>query len=260
MKIGVFDSGVGGITVLTELQKELHGADFVYYGDNLNLPYGTKSSAQVARLSADCAHALKARDVDAVVVACNTASSLALDAVREVMGEIPVFGVVEPGAAAVTKALRDLGRSDAPVLILATRATVKSGAYGKTLGQQRLRVFEQPCPLLVPIIEEGWGDHEVLHLALQEYVRPYQKLAVPGAALLACTHYPWIHSAFERALPGWTVVNSAQAITSALVQSDFWVKSLATRSATSPVINGTVDWVFTDPDTIPAFALSLIRQ
>lgn len=253
---------------MSELQKKLSGVDFIYLGDNANLPYGAKSPSQIAKLSSDCAKTLRFKSADAVVVACNTASSWALDTVRTVMGDIPVFGVVEPGVAAALEALVDIspGTSETPVLVLATRATVKSGAYGRllreALSQSPLQeslgplVIEQPCPLLVPMIEEGWFDHPILHQTIQEYVAPYIQSGRSGVALLACTHYPWIHAAFESALPGWKVVNSAQAVASELVRSDLWEKFLKLSSGKdrSHLRTPQVEWIFTDPDAVPAFA------
>jgi len=256
MKIGVFDSGVGGITVLTELKRTLPQAEFVYLGDTAHVPYGAKSPAQIERFSTDCARTLKQLKVDVLVVACNTASSWALPAIRREMGAIPVMGVVEPGVEAAISALPTTPADaiQTPVMVLATRATVNSHAYG-TLLRQRLpgaQVIEQACPLLVPIIEEGWLDHDILHLTIQEYVGSYLTDAKPGVALLGCTHYPWIHKAFENALPGWAVVNSAQAIAKALERA-----SITANSAAQP---GAIQWIFTDPDAVPAFAKNLIRD
>jgi len=248
MKIGVFDSGVGGMTVLSELRQEFGAEEFVYLGDTANLPYGTKSAAQVKRLSADCALKLKAHGVSIVVVACNTASSLALDEIRDACGpEIRVIGVVEPGVSAAVEGLKS--RVDSvPVLVLATRATIRSGLYGKLLREKASLIFEQACPLLVPIIEEGWTDHPILHQTIAEYVRVYREQHPVGVALLGCTHYPWIQSAVQSALPGWHVVNSAKAIVRALQQE----AGLKTSSGNAPV-----KWIFTDPDAIPEFARRL---
>jgi glutamate racemase len=257
MKVGVFDSGIGGITVLEELRKRIPAARYVYLGDTAHVPYGTKSPAQIQRLSVNCASTLKDKGVDALVVACNTASSWALPAIREVMGEIPVLGVVEPGAEAAVVALKAFGTaSDTPLLVLATRATVQSGAYARTLermlgmGAPARSIVEQPCPLLVPMIEEGWLDHPILHQTIEEYVHAHRMLN-RGVALLGCTHYPWIHAAFEKALPGWTVVNSAQAVARSLEAMPLFRDALAQGVAGG---QGGVEWIFTDPQAVPAFA------
>jgi len=250
-RIGVFDSGVGGLTVLAALRARFPHLDYVYYGDTANLPYGTKSEAQVVRLSRACARSLRSEKVDLVVVACNTASALALDAIRQELGEVPVLGVVEPGVEAALEAVHSLGE-DGNVLVLATRATVRSGAYTRALSARGVAVItEQACPLLVPLIEEDWCEHPVLALTLEEYVRDHRRLRPSGVALLGCTHYPWIFDAFVKALPGYKVVNSASAV----------AEGVATRFrvATSESVGrlkqtGQVTWMFSDPDAVPTFA------
>ena len=245
MKIGVFDSGVGGMTVLSELRKEFGSQKFIYLGDTAHVPYGTKSAAQVVKLSVDCASTLRERGVEALVVACNTASSLAITEIQQACGPaIRVVGMVDPGVKAAAAAHKKLGDPAAPVLVLATRATVKSGAYGSRLRGLGLKVIEQPCPLLVPMIEEGWTDHPVLHQTIEEYLRLHRLSHSRGVALLGCTHYPWIQSAFEKALPGWVVVNSASAV----------AEHLKTEGGLAGSVGlGEVEWIFTDPDAIPAF-------
>lgn len=245
MKIGVFDSGVGGMTVLSELRRAFGAQQFVYLGDTAHVPYGTKSPAQVIQLSVDCASLLKSKGVDAVVVACNTASSLALPEIQKTCGSsVRVIGMVEPGVKAAASAHQKMGVPRAPILVLATRATVKSGAYGSRLRALGLTVIEQACPLLVPMIEEGWTDHAVLHQTIAEYVKPHQEAHSVGVALLGCTHYPWIQDAFEKALPGWTAVNSASAV----------AEHLKAEGGLAPTSGpGQVEWIFTDPDAIPAF-------
>lgn len=265
MKIGVFDSGVGGITVLAALRSRFPDAEYVYLGDTANLPYGTKSAAQIERLSRDCARHLKVMNIDALVVACNTASAHSLEAIREEMGGVPVLGVVKPGVEAVLKAMQQSSGSDfngltAPILVLATTATVRSEAYGRTIrnllqadgpGYLPLPIIEQACPLLVPMIEEGWIDHPILEQTLQEYVRMHVRTYEPGVALLGCTHYPWIQAAFEKALPGWRVINSAEAIADALEREGI---KRPEASAPAAAIGSKVQLVFTDPLAVPAFA------
>lgn len=265
MRIGVFDSGVGGITVLAELRKRFPKAEYIYLGDTANLPYGTKSATQIERLSRECARHLRSMGIDALVVACNTASAHALDAVREEMAGIPVIGVVKPGVEAVLESLpgagEDLDALTAPILILATGATVRSQAYGKTIrkllqanvpGRLPLPIIEQACPLLVPMIEEGWIDHPILGQTIQEYVGMHVKTYDTGVALLGCTHYPWIQAAIEKALPGWKVINSAQAVADALEREGLAKSGTASAAAAAPPAK--VHWIFTDPLAVPAFA------
>jgi glutamate racemase len=263
VKIGVFDSGIGGITVLTELKKRFGFVDFVYLGDTAHVPYGTKSPSQIERLSLDCAKVLKSKGIDAFVVACNTASSWALTAIEELMAPLPVFGVVVPGVEAVLSTLGSWVQRNhnSAVLVLATKATVQSHAYGRLLRKRldqapefqknnQIPVLEQACPLLVPMIEEGWIDHPILHQTILEYVSPYVGSYEPGVALLGCTHYPWIHSAFEKAMPGWKVVNSAWAVAESLQRSELFQNHEKLRLGPS----GTLEWIFTDPEAVSAFA------
>ncbi len=279
IKVGVFDSGVGGITVLSELRRRFAFLDYVYLGDTAHVPYGTKSPAQIEKLSLDCVARLKKEKIDALVVACNTSCAWALGEIEKVMHPVPVFGVVSPGVEAALGALSQLDQTHSlkaaepprPILVLATRATVLSQAYGKILrkilnpygteGACQVPVVEQACPLLVPLIEEGWVDHPILHQTLTEYVRPYFDQYSPGVALLGCTHYPWIHAAFERALPGWSVVNSAQAIADCLESSELLGKVFKERSKSlNDQEQGRVEWIFSDPNALPAFAQNWIHE
>lgn len=266
MKIGVFDSGIGGTTVLQELRSRFPDQDFLYFGDTANVPYGTKSPAQIRSLAKAASTYLKSQGVDLLVVACNTASCVAMDDIRQVMGDTPVVGVVEAGVATV---IRTMGQSvDLPILILGTRATVRSHTYFhlirsavsiNTLGNStananvNVEVHEQECPLLVPMIEEGWVDHPILHQTVAEYVRPYSSVR-PGIALLACTHYPWIKAAFQSALGGWKVVDSAWAMGETLAEVVNQQVSASKTQTTSKAQNqGELKWHFTDPESVPQF-------
>jgi len=258
MKIGVFDSGVGGLTVLDALLKEFPASDFVYLGDTANVPYGTKSPAQIEKLCAAGALTLREKKVDFVVVACNTASSWALPVMRAVMGAVPVLGVVEPGAQAAVEACETLGNSEAWIQVFATRATVSSGIYSRSVTglAPDVLVREKACPLLVPLIEEGWIDHPVLHATLQEYVRdggvtPESR----GVALLGCTHYPWITSAFRRALPGWQIIDSAMTVARAAR-----AHPVLFAEPDAAVGHRQIDWIFTDPDVVPQFAKDWMKR
>ncbi len=262
IKIGVFDSGIGGITVLTELQQRLGPVDYVYLGDTAHVPYGTKSPAQIEKLSMECALILRKKNIDALVVACNTASSLALEAIKTVMAPLPVFGVVMPGVDAAIAAHEKISSEKpsekilSPILVLATRATVQSHAYKNALAHSVVcPVLEQACPLLVPMIEEGWIDHPILLQTIAEYVQPHLSNYPTGVALLGCTHYPWIHDAFEKALPGWKVVNSSYSIVQSLEKSQL----LAQNKVSTQKISGKTEWIFTDPEAVPEFAKRLMR-
>lgn len=210
--IGVFDSGMGGLTVLRALRSALPDEAFLYLGDTARLPYGTKSPATVQRYAVQAARILVERGAKALVVACNTASAVALDALQSRYAPLPVFGVVEPGAAAAAAA--GAGR----VAVLATESTVRGGAYQRALLrlQPRMEVRARPCPLLVTLAEEGRHAGPLVELALEEYLRGLLAPSrAPGGAtlLLGCTHFPVFEPVLERLLARCdvpvTVVDSA---------------------------------------------------
>ena len=237
MRIAVFDSGIGGITVLKELRASFPAHDFLYYGDNANVPYGTKSHTQIKTLVKAASLEIKNMNVDALVIACNTAACIALDECREIMGTIPVYSVVEAGIATITRILEN-SAEDIPVLVLGTKVTVRSKTYSTALKEnikKEIYIYEQECPLLVPMIEEGWIDHPILHQTVAEYVKAYRDLK-PGIVFLACTHYPWIKMAIQHALPHWKVIDSAAHVGEMLS---------AQLNAASPS-TGKLEWHFTD--------------
>ena len=197
--IGVFDSGFGGLTVLRALLPLVPGAHFVYLGDTARLPYGEKSQQTIARYALSSAAFLLARGAEMLVVACNTASALALDELRASL-PIPVIGVIEPGTQAARLAT-SLNSQNPQVLVLATSATVRSGAYTRACQVAGLTVFEKACPLLVPLVEEGWIDHpvtaEVVRIYLSEALALVPKVTT---LVLGCTHYPLLKPLIERTL------------------------------------------------------------
>ena len=212
MRIGVFDSGFGGLTVLRALLERLPGADYTYLGDTARLPYGAKSQATVARYAVSSAHFLvEQQKSDYLVIACNTASALALDAIREAV-QVPVLGVIETGANAA-----ESSTTTGDVLVMATAATVQSHAYSAACRQRGLRVIEKAAPLLVPLVEEGWTEHpvteEVLRIYLSELLEESNRAEIrPDTLVLGCTHYPLLRANFERALPeSIRVIDSAEA-------------------------------------------------
>jgi glutamate racemase len=204
--IGVFDSGVGGLTVLRELRRQLPAENLVYLGDTARVPYGTKSAATVLRYAHEAARFLLARRVKLLVVACNTASAVALDELAA-RYSVPVVGVIEPGARRALAATRN-GR----VGIIGTEGTVRSGAYQKTLQALRpgTEVHAAVCPLFVPLAEEGWAKHEVARLAARDYLAPLLAARV-DTLVLGCTHYPLLLETLQTvAGPSVTLVDSAQ--------------------------------------------------
>lgn len=211
MNIGVFDSGFGGLTVFRALLDHLPAADYVYLGDTARLPYGAKSQATVARYAVSSARFLVDQGAEYLVIACNTASALALDAIRESV-PVPVLGVIETGANAA-----QVSTKTGDVLVIATAATVESHAYAAACRSRGLRALEKACPLLVPLVEEGWVDHpvtgEVLEIYLNELLKEAQHASMnPDTLVLGCTHYPLLRANIERKLPATVkVIDSADA-------------------------------------------------
>ena len=193
--IGVFDSGVGGLTVLSRLRARLPEADFVYLGDTARVPYGTRSAETIIEYARQGIRHLQGAGVDLVVVACNTASAVALPVLA---GEVavPVVGVIEDG---VLEAVDTARRG---VLVLATPATIRSGVYKESIGERRPELaFEGvACPLFVPLAEEGWGDTEVADVVVRRYLDGIE-LRCFDLVLLGCTHFPLLGRALRRCLP-----------------------------------------------------------
>ncbi len=210
--IGVFDSGFGGLTVLRALIGRLPEARFAFLGDTARLPYGSKSKRTIARYAVESAQFLvREQGAEFLVIACNTASALALDAIQYAV-PVPVLGVIEPGASAAQAASKT-----GDVLVIATDATVKSHAYAGACRERGLRAMEKACPLLVPLVEEGWTKHpvtaEVVRIYLDELMRDAQAQGLnPDALVLGCTHYPLLRPLIEEAVPeGMRVIDSAEA-------------------------------------------------
>jgi glutamate racemase len=211
VKIGVFDSGFGGLTVLRALLPLLPGAEFLYLGDTARLPYGSKSRATIVRYALSSTRFLLDQGAEFLVIACNTASALALKEIRE-STEVPVLGVIETGAdeAAASSKTRE-------ILVIGTDATIASHAYAGACRERGLRTIEKACPLLVPLVEEGWVDHpvtaEVIRIYLTELLEQAQEAELdPDTLVLGCTHYPLLRSMMEAAVaPAIRVIDSAEA-------------------------------------------------
>jgi glutamate racemase len=210
--IGVFDSGFGGLTVLRALIARAPQAHYAFIGDTARLPYGSKSRRTIARYAAQSARFLvEEQGADYLVIACNTASALALDAIQDAVS-VPVLGVIEPGANAARAA-----STTGDVLVIATDATVQSHAYKAACAAQNLRAFEKACPLLVPLVEEGWINHHVTDAVVRIYLGELTSDAAASGMsadtlVLGCTHYPLLRPLIERAAPrGITVIDSAES-------------------------------------------------
>src|SRR6202051_171763 len=206
--IGLFDSGVGGLTVLRALLDHVPNANYLYFGDTARLPYGSKSAATVAHYAVGAVRFLQEQGAELLVIACNTATALALDEIKAA-ATVEVIGVVEPGAeAAATES------SNKKVVVIGTEATISSHAYRRALEVRNVEVREKACPLFVPLVEEGWVDHPVT----EQVARIYLSEAFSDGAfeadvlLLGCTHYPLIKTLLRRVAPAHiAIVDSAES-------------------------------------------------
>ena len=233
--IGVFDSGLGGLTVVRALQRQLPREDLIYLGDTARVPYGTRSPQTVIRYARACAYELVSRQVKCIVIACNTVSAVAVDHLRA-EHDMPVLGVVAPGAQAAVKQVKSLESGQGlKIGVLGTRGTIASGAYPRAVAQQtsRYEVVAQPAPLLVPLVEEGWLSGEVPHAVVAQYLTP---LLAQGVAVivLGCTHYPLLEPvvravAEEIAGHPIPVVDSALATAEAI--EELFIKEQLQRSS-----------------------------
>ena len=206
--IGIFDSGVGGLTVVQSLRRYLPNETLCYFGDTARVPYGTKSAETVKRYSVEVARFLQSHNVKMIVVACNTASSCALDQIRSVFSG-PVIGVVEPGVRAALQATKT-GR----IGLIGTRSTVKSGAYQRCLYQQNpnLLIIAQPCPLFVSLVEEGWEEDEITYAVAKRYLEKLVKENL-DVLILGCTHYPLMTPIIQSVIgEDVNLVNSAEEV------------------------------------------------
>ncbi len=197
--IGVFDSGVGGLTVLRALSEALPAQDFIYLGDTARLPYGTKSPDTVSRYSLQCAQALLRRGIGALVVACNTASASALGALSARYPELPVVGVIEPGAEAAIAT-----SSSQHIAVIATEGTINGGAYQTEIRRRNpgARVLSRACSLFVALAEEGWTSGPVAEGVAHRYLDPlFSVQDAPDTLVLGCTHFPILTAAIRAVIP-----------------------------------------------------------
>ena len=210
--IGVFDSGIGGLTVLREIWKAVPGESTVYFGDNSRSPYGTKSRSTIIRYSLQNLKFLESKDVKMIVIACNTASAYAYEELKA-RANVPVVEVVTPGADVACKATKN-GR----IGIIATKGTISTGVYkaavekrAEELGIKNIEIFEQACPLFVSLAEEGWWDTEVTRLTAEEYLRPLKEAGI-DTLVMACTHYPLLSKVIKEVMgDGVVLVNTGEA-------------------------------------------------
>jgi glutamate racemase len=214
LPIGIFDSGVGGLTVYRALHERLPNERFVYLGDTARVPYGTKSLATVERYAVENSKFLEAHGIKLLVVACNTASALALPAIRKAV-KAPVIGVIEPGSRAAVEAAR--GEN---IGVIATEATVNSGAYASAIAALNAgaEVIERACPLFVPLAEEGWANTDVARIVARDYLSGFSKTSI-AALVLGCTHYPILRDVISETVGAEITLIDSGAATAADVES-----------------------------------------
>ncbi len=212
--IGIFDSGVGGLTVFRAVQRRLPAERLIYLGDTARIPYGVRSAATIERYALECARFVQSRGVKAIVIACNTASALAANHLRSKCS-VPVMGVIRAGARrAVEKT------SNGRIGVIATEATVASGAYERAIRELKdgLEITSRACPLFVPLAEEGWLNHPVTFQVAEEYLAQLREIGV-DTLVLGCTHYPILRPVIERTLGnGLSYVDSGEAVAERLAQ------------------------------------------
>lgn len=222
--IGVFDSGIGGLTVLKALVERLPHEDFIYLGDTARLPYGTKSREVIVQYSRENTGFLLAKGIKMLVVACNTSSAVALEEIARDTA-VPVAGVIEPGAQAAVRATRS-----GKIGVIGTEATIASGAYTRALQRMRpgIEIYTRPCPLLVPLVEEGWTEGEVAERTVAYYLESLKQSGI-DTLLLGCTHYPLLNALFGRVLGARVRLVDSATATAAAVQKRLGTLALARR-------------------------------
>lgn len=206
--IGIFDSGLGGLTVVAAVRKLLPNENIVYLGDTARVPYGDKSKETIVRFGLENAAFMAGKKVKMIIVACNTVSSLAINEIRDEFSDIPVIGVLEAGVAAV---LHDNPNS---VAVIGTRATITSGAYDFEIHNHapHIRITSIPCPLFAPIVEEGLAEHEIGFNAIDFYLKELTEKPA-DTLLLGCTHYPLLRNSLKAYLPeSIKIIDSASAV------------------------------------------------
>jgi glutamate racemase len=226
--IGVFDSGMGGLTVLRTLLARLPKERFVYLGDTARLPYGTKSAETVHAYALQATRLLVSEGVKMVVIACNTASAVALHPLAEALSPVPVIGVIEPGARAGVAATRNNH-----IAVIATEGTVKGAAYARAIAALRseIKVVQQPCQVFVALAEEGWTDSPATHAAAEHYLGPlFRGPSPPDTLVLGCTHFPVLAEAIKKII-GSAVALVDSAETTAIAVSDILARSRLGREA-----------------------------
>lgn len=215
--IGVFDSGVGGLTVLRHLIHRMPNEEFVYLGDTARVPYGNKSQETIRHYTRQCVNFLLGFDVKAIVIACNTASALALDLAREI-SPVPIIGMIHPAAATAVNQTKN-----GKIGIIGTRATIGSHAYEHAIAgyakslDKHIEVFAKACPLFVPLAEEDFGEHPSAQLIAQEYLSDFLEKGI-DTLVMGCTHYPLLKNLIGITLPGISLIDCGESATTELAE------------------------------------------
>ena len=206
MAIGIFDSGVGGLTVFREIVNEYPETDIYYLGDTARVPYGNKSKETIIRYSLECGEYLKSLNIDVLVIACNTASSYALPILKKYF-DIPTLGVVLPGVKTALKKTKNK-----KIGVVGTLATIRSNSYKNMLLNEdnSLKIYQKPCPLFVPLVEEGMIDNEIAKLVVKEYLDEIVSKGI-DTLILGCTHYPLLKKTIQELYPKLNIVDSSKA-------------------------------------------------
>lgn len=205
MKLGIFDSGIGGLTVLKSIREKYKNLDIYYFGDTARVPYGSKSKKTVETYTKECVDFLLDKNIDMVILACNTASSLALDSLKSYLN-IPVFGVIEPGAKEAIKTTKNN-----KVGVIGTKATIKAGKYEELLRKENLEVYSKACPLFVPLIEEGFLNSDILKKTIEFYLKDIKEKNI-DSLILGCTHYPIIKNELQEFMGDINIISSSEAL------------------------------------------------
>ncbi|MFZ1946576.1 MAG: glutamate racemase [bacterium] len=227
--IGMFDSGIGGLTVLKAILENMPNESVVYFGDTARLPYGSKSSETVTRFSEEIVGFLAAKNPKMIVVACNTASAYSLPRIESLV-RVPVLGVIEPGARAAIRVTHNK-----KIGVIGTRATVQSGAYLEAIQSKdpQVKVFQKACPLLVPLVEEGWTDHQVTSMVAREYLDHIVECGV-DTIILGCTHYPLIKNVISEVVGHRVILVDSAEETAKAVEEVLGARGMAAVEALGP--------------------------
>lgn len=211
--IGMFDSGVGGLTVYKEVKKAFPNEQIIYIGDTKRFPYGSKTKENIIKASKNCVDFLISKNVKEIIIACGTATSRALDTLKECY-DIPIVGIIDPTVEYVKKMnYKNIG-------VIATRGTIESNSWKINLESQitDIKVYNQECPLLAPMAEEGWTNNEVAKLTIKEYLKNFENIKL-DALILGCTHYPLFEDIIKEYLPNVEIINTGKVIAKKMEQS-----------------------------------------